>query len=371
KATVVDGTTTSQIGTLVAADANGQIGYTRITAVGIDGKTSNTYDNLASAGIAPLPDAADTTVTTASMTALTNDLEAILVAGGLDASEIAAIEARTADYTVTFSGTAGATTDDSVELGLKYIDDTATTKDANAKLEWTYNATSKSGSWKYNLATGKEAGRELYRKEETDLTNKAEAQVYTPNKGGGLALVATTAGVDNQISGLTINITDKDGNVRKDVNSALDKFTVCQGAENKTGDQALSFQVGADSNVSIKVGLSDMSAYALGLKGMDNSKLSVATKDQANAAINVIENALTRALDEQTKIGAIESRLEYTSSNLIIARDDDQASESVIRDADMAKEMTNYTKNNVLVQTAQAMLAHANQSGAAVLSLLR
>ena len=76
-----------------------------------------------------------------------------------------------------------------------------------------------------------------------------------------------------------------------------------------------------------------------------------------------------RLLTQQTTIGSVESRLEYTSSNLTTASENVQSSESTIRDADMAKEMTNYTKNNVLLQAAQSMLAQANQSSSNVLSL--
>ena len=164
---------------------------------------------------------------------------------------------------------------------------------------------------------------------------------------------------------------DSDGNVKKAANAALDQFKQYQRAENQTGDKALTFHVGPSANVAIKVGMGDMRAEALGLKGSNNDRLSVTTKENANAAINVIENSLTKALDQQITIGSVLSRLDYTQSNIITARDNDQESESVIRDADMAKEMTNYTKNNVLLQTAQAMLAQANQNSTAVLSLLR
>ncbi|MBR4152995.1 MAG: flagellin [Selenomonadaceae bacterium] len=202
-------------------------------------------------------------------------------------------------------------------------------------------------------------------------TDKFNMELYTPDKSSGIALVASTAGVTQQISGFTISITDSDGNVKKAANAALDQFKQYQRAENETGDKALTFHSGAEANVAIKVGLGDMRAEALGLKGPNNERLSVATKENANAAINVIENSLTKALNQQIDIGSVLSRLDYTKSNIITARDNDQESESVIRDADMAKEMTNYTKSNVLLQTAQAMLAQANQNSSAVLSLLR
>ena len=169
----------------------------------------------------------------------------------------------------------------------------------------------------------------------------------------------------------TISITDAEGNVKKAANAALDQFKLYQRAENQTGDKALTFHTGPEANVALKVGMGDMRAEALGLKGSNNEMLSVKTKEHANAAINVIENALTIALNQQVDIGSVLSRLEYTSANIITARDNDQESESVIRDADMAKAITNYTKSNVLVQSAQAMLMQANQNPSAVLSLLQ
>ena len=202
-------------------------------------------------------------------------------------------------------------------------------------------------------------------------TDKFNMTLYTPDKTQGIALRANNTGVTQQIAGFTISITDSNGNVKKAANAALDAFKLYQRAENQTGDKALTFHTGPEANVAIKVGMGDMRAEALGLKGINNDKLSVTTKEKANAAINVIDNALNMALNQQVDIGSVLSRLNYTQSNIITARDNDQEFESVIRDADMAKEMTNYTKSNVLMQTAQAMLAQANQNPAAVLSLLQ
>jgi flagellin len=201
--------------------------------------------------------------------------------------------------------------------------------------------------------------------------DKFLVDLYTPDKAPGVALIATTAGVTSQIAGFTVSIMDAQGNVKKAANAALDQFKQYQRAENQTGDKSLNFHVGSEANVAIKVGIGDMRAEALGLKGNTGERISVTTKENANASINAIENALAKALDQQTTIGAIEARLEYTSANLTTSSENVQASESTIRDADMAKEMTNYTKNNVLLQSAQAMLAQANQNSSAVLSLLQ
>ncbi|MCI7235605.1 MAG: hypothetical protein MR553_05650 [Veillonellaceae bacterium] len=196
-------------------------------------------------------------------------------------------------------------------------------------------------------------------------------KVDTASGEKGISITANTAGIGGQISGLNISITDSKGNVKKSANAALDAFSETIRAQNKSDDNAITLQVGAAANQSIKVGLTDMRAEALGLKGADGTTLNISTQTKANAAINVLDNAIQKALDQQTTIGSVESRLEYTSSNLTTASENVQASESTIRDADMAKEMTNYTKNNVLLQAAQSMLAQANQSSSNVLSLLQ
>ena len=211
-----------------------------------------------------------------------------------------------------------------------------------------------------NLLTGKTVG--LAASNDT---------VDTASGKDAIIITANTAGVGGQISGFNISITDSKGNVKKSANAALDAFEETIRAQNKSDDNAISLQVGAKANQSIKVGLTDMRAEALGLQGADGTKLNISTQTKANAAINVLDNAIQKALDQQTTIGSVESRLEYTSTNLTTASENVQASESTIRDADMAKEMTNYTKNNVLLQAAQSMLAQANQSSSNVLSQLQ
>ncbi len=195
--------------------------------------------------------------------------------------------------------------------------------------------------------------------------------VGTASGENAITITANKEGIGGQISGLNISVSDSQGNVKKSANAALDAFEETIRAQNKSDDNAISLQVGAKANQSIKVGLTDMRAEALGLQGADGTKLNISTQTKANAAINVLDNAIQKALDQQTTIGSVESRLEYTSTNLTTASENVQSSESTIRDADMAKEMTNYTKNNVLLQAAQSMLAQANQSSSNVLSLLQ
>ena len=195
--------------------------------------------------------------------------------------------------------------------------------------------------------------------------------VNTADGGNAITIKAKDGGVTGQISGLTFSVTNTKGQVQKSANAVLDNFSESIRAQNTSDDNAISLQVGTKANQSIRVGLTDMRAEALGLQSSTGATLQIGTQEKANAAINVLDNAVQKALDQQTTIGSVESRLSYTSSNLTTASENVQASESTIRDADMAKEMTEYTKNNVLLQAAQSMLAQANQSSSSVLSLLQ
>jgi len=205
--------------------------------------------------------------------------------------------------------------------------------------------------------------------------NTSGDTVYTASGDSAISFVAGATGTTNQISGLTLSITGTDGNVKKSINSVLDNFSETIRAQEKSSDNALTFQIGAKANQSIKVGLTDMRAVALGLQGTNSdgnlTNIDVSTQKHANAAIAVMDSAIQKALDQQTTIGAVESRLDYTSSNLTTASENVTSAESTIRDANMASEMTEYTKNNVLLQASQAMLAQANQGTSKVLSLLQ
>lgn len=106
-------------------------------------------------------------------------------------------------------------------------------------------------------------------------------------------------------------------------------------------------------------------------KEMTLNDAKVTTVDNAKVAIRVVEGALEYALNEATTMGAYLQRMEYTGTNITTTNENTQAAESTIRDADMAREMTDYTKYNLLTQSAQAMLAQANQSHGAILNLLQ
>jgi flagellin len=154
----------------------------------------------------------------------------------------------------------------------------------------------------------------------------------------------------------------------------------------------LSFQVGSNESQEMLLNIQDMRAGALsiaatatgtgfistaGVSDGESSSLTQFAIDvsssaaAASDAITVFDNAINTVSQERAKLGAVQNRLEYTINNLDTSAENLQASESRIRDVDMAKEMMEFTKNNILMQAAQAMLAQANQQPQGVLQLLR
>jgi flagellin len=131
-------------------------------------------------------------------------------------------------------------------------------------------------------------------------------------------------------------------------------------------NNSLKMQIGANEAQDMSISVGDMRATALGVSGV-----SVITQSSASTAITTVNNAITTVSTERAKLGAVQNRLEHTIKNLDTSSENLQASESRIRDVDMAKEMMEFTKNNILQQAAQAMLAQANQAPQGVLQLLR
>ncbi|KQL52987.1 flagellin [Heyndrickxia shackletonii] len=131
---------------------------------------------------------------------------------------------------------------------------------------------------------------------------------------------------------------------------------------------ALKFQVGANGGETISLSLVDATASALGISGMSSLDGSNAT---ASANLKKIQDAINKVSESRSNFGAVQNRLEHTINNLGTTEENLQAAESRIRDVDMASEMMNFTKNNILTQAAQSMLAQANQQPQGVLQLLR
>ena len=128
-------------------------------------------------------------------------------------------------------------------------------------------------------------------------------------------------------------------------------------------------QVGALSGQSIAITIGNMSAGALGVDGTNGN--DVMSYGKAGTVMCNVQKAISKVSKERSKLGAIQNRLEHTIANLDNIAENTQTAESRIRDTDMAEEMVEYSKNNILAQAGQSMLAQANQSTQGVLSLLQ
>ena len=135
-----------------------------------------------------------------------------------------------------------------------------------------------------------------------------------------------------------------------------------------TSNKGIELQIGANEGQTMEFTIDDMSAAALGVAG---NKVDLATQSGAQKATTTIDAAIKKVSAQRSKLGAVQNRLEHTIANLDTAAENTQTSESRIRDTDMAEEMVAYSKNNILLQAGQSMLAQANQSNQGVLSLLQ
>jgi flagellin len=174
--------------------------------------------------------------------------------------------------------------------------------------------------------------------------------------------------ISNGTRTLTLNMTSG-----KDIRSG-DSITISvQAAEAAKTDSSkqVRAQIGANAGQELGIGISDMTSQALGLQKTDGTALDVTTQAKASGAVTLINNAIEKVSTERSKLGAFQNRLEHTINNLNTSSENLQASESRVRDVDMAKEMTIYSKNNILNQAAQAMLAQAKSQPEQVLQLLR
>ena len=138
-------------------------------------------------------------------------------------------------------------------------------------------------------------------------------------------------------------------------------------------DRVMQFQIGANMDQNARVYIGTMTAEALGLKGTqgDEQQLNIATPESANMAIGTVDEALKNISKQRADLGAYQNRFEMASNGIAVAAENLQAAESRIRDTDMASEMVEYTKNQILTQSGTAMLAQANSQSQNVLALLR
>lgn len=154
------------------------------------------------------------------------------------------------------------------------------------------------------------------------------------------------------------------------MNMLTGRFAHQNGDNTVTG--SMWFHIGANMDQRMQVFIGTMTAQALGLRSLqDEESMSIAEPDLANKAIGTIDEALTKINKQCADLGGYQNRMEYAVKGLDVSAENLQASESRIRDTDMAAQMVEFTKNQVLTQAGTAMLAQANTQSQNVLSLLR
>ena len=158
----------------------------------------------------------------------------------------------------------------------------------------------------------------------------------------------------------------------EDANTANGKtsYTINKGYATVADTLSFNLHVGADADMTnkITVDIDTMNSANLGIKGIN---VKDASGTEATYAIDAIADAVAKVSSQRSALGAVQNRLEHTIDNLDNISENTSSAESRIRDTDMAKEMVNYSKNNILAQAGQSMLAQANQSNKGVLSLLQ
>ena len=155
-----------------------------------------------------------------------------------------------------------------------------------------------------------------------------------------------------------------------DLTNGTGTFQIQTGSAEVANSLAFSLHVGADADMTnkIQVNIDAMDSASLGIKGLN------VKDDSGNAAtyaVDAISDAISKVSSQRSSLGAVQNRLEHTINNLVNVVENTTTAESRIRDTDMAEEMVNYSKNNILAQAGQSMLAQANQSNQGVLSLLQ
>ena len=223
---------------------------------------------------------------------------------------------------------------------------------------WSVNGTQKTASLTVQAAT--EMDDLLTKISDDGTVESAEID------GGAITITAQDTGAAGQINGLSIEVKSASGTRKEAASNALSSFATGAQASDTRTDGSANLQIGANGGQQLNLSIEDMRATSLGVKN-----LQVGTQSQANTAINVIDEATKRVSSERANLGAAQNRLEYTISNLDNTAENLTSAESTLRDVDMAKEMMEYSKNNILSQAAQSMISQANQQPQNVLQLLR
>lgn len=206
-----------------------------------------------------------------------------------------------------------------------------------------------------------------------NVTSPLDVRIVKINSSGVITSTIASIGAGSAaFGGITFTWTGNTFNLNQfggslPLNEVVDSAVVRAEAV-YTANKQLIFQIGANEGHNMVAGIDNMSAVALGLS---TSTLKVTDQNSAERTIMVVDSAIHKVSTARAAVGAIQNRLEHTISNLGVASENLTAAESRIRDADMAKEMMQYTKQQILLQSSMSMLAQANAQPQNVLQLLR
>ena len=268
---------------------------------------------------------------------------------------------------------------------------TITTKAADNSIEKITNSAGQTAyedngniKWASTLPTGKDALTDVKK-----LVNAGDTVKVDDTTMKAMADADATAGVDSDDSSIitkaqaekmikeeltaanNIGTTDKKATVAAGVTAdGKTTYAITKGYATVANTLSFNLHVGADADMTnkITVDIDTMNSSNLGIKGIN---VKDATGTAATYAIDAIADAVAKVSSQRSALGAVQNRLEHTIDNLDNISENTSSAESRIRDTDMAKDMVNYSKNNILAQAGQSMLAQANQSNQGVLSLLQ
>ena len=223
------------------------------------------------------------------------------------------------------------------------------------------------------------------------ISEKMRSQIRGLNKAAsnaqdGISLVQVAEGALNETHSILQRMNELATQAANDTNTSTDRTAIQAEIDQLTSEvnriqsttqfnsmnlldgtfSSKNLQVGSLSGQSIGISIKNMDASSLGVKG-----LKVSSFASAGSAMDKIQSAINLVSTQRSTLGALQNRLEHTINNLNTTAENTQAAESRIRDVDMATEMVEYSKNNILAQAGQSMLAQANQATQGVLSLLQ
>ncbi len=242
-----------------------------------------------------------------------------------------------------------------------------------------------SSGYRINRAADDAAGLTISEKMRSQIRglNKASS-----NAQDGISLIQTAEGALNEVHAILQRMNELATQAANDPNTSADRGAIQSEINQLVSEidriqsttqfntmnlldgkfSAKKLQVGSLSGQAITISIGNMNASSIGLKAAD---VKVDSFTNAGKVISAVAGALSKVSAQRSTLGALQNRLEHTIANLDVAAENTQAAESRIRDTDMASEMVQYSKNNILAQAGQSMLAQANQSTQGVLSLLQ